>query len=146
VATIAQISEDLAREILDFQAKAAKTLDLDPNEPPHHIVTEINRWARDAKSQHSVPDEDTILQFATLLAEQFVRAFGWHWGEVTWSYDSANSRTCILPTDNSLSINPFWWVSATLRERDSVNFLLKFNMLVAGDFPHHQPNDASPYH
>jgi hypothetical protein len=146
VAAIDKVSDDVAQEIREYQAKAASTLNLDINEPPNQIVTKIDSWVQDAKSRDLSPDEDTVIQLAALLAEQFVRAFGWHWGEVTWSGDPENSRTCILPTDNSLSINPFWWVSATLKERDWVNFLLKFNMMEMGDIPHAQPNDAAPFH
>jgi hypothetical protein len=146
MATVKSVPNDVALEVQQLQANAATLLNVNMTDPAKDIVTTITEWTRAQKDAKSMPDDDTIVALGVLLGEQYVRAFGWHWGEVTWDDDPDNSSTCVLSPNNSLSINPIGWVNAVYKERNSTNFLLNFNMVAAGKLPNAAANQAMSFH
>lgn len=147
MAEIRKLDPELIAEIKTLQEKAMGFLGLTPNMNPKEVVETINTYIRELKSaQGCLDDQDTIIGIGVLLGEQYVREFGWHWGEVIWDGDEANSRTCVLSVDNSLSINPIWWVNDVLTTERGTNFLLNFNMVAANKVPVADPDAALGFH
>jgi hypothetical protein len=133
---------DLIAEIDENCTLAAKLLHVERDAVPKTIVAALTERVRDARATETAFDDDWIVPFGTLLGEQYVRGFGWHWGEVVWDGDEANASVCVLSPDNALSIQPIWWLDHVITEHRSVNFLLNYNMVEAGNVPPAAPNEA----
>jgi hypothetical protein len=146
MAEITPLPADLVKEIRDLQATAAAALSIDETAKPADIVGRITEYVRGLKESGETLPDDKIIALGVLLGEQYVRAFNWHWGQVVWDFDEDTSGTCVLPSDNSLSINPIWWVNNTVSNAQSTTFMLNFNMVAANKVPPANPNDALGFH
>jgi hypothetical protein len=136
------LEDTLISEIQDFQKSAASSLKIDLNSPPKSIVEQINKWAQFQKQSQIMPDENLIIGVGVLLNEQYVREFGWHWSHLGDEETPDDTYTGVLSPENRYMINGIWWVNDVLQNRNSVNFLLGFNMFDGGNVPHALPNQA----
>lgn len=144
MADIRPLPSELMSEIQELQAKSAAFFKLDMTAAPESIVDVINGFVRQAKTDNTSLEEDDVVGIGVLLGEQYVRKFNWHWGHVNHEEDANedNYYVCILPADNSLSINPIWWINNMLTTSVSTNILLNFNMVAANKVPAASPNEA----
>jgi hypothetical protein len=146
MAEVSEVDAEVLEDIREYQGRAATLLQVSLSAAPSEIVTAINTRVRELKSSGTTLEQDDCIAFGVLLGEQYVRAFEWHWGEVVWDGDEDESWTCVLNGDNSVSINPIWWVNDVLTTDRSTNFLLNFNMVAAGRMPECAPNEAMGFH
>lgn len=145
MARIRPLADDVRREIEDFRERGAALLQLAQDTPPAEIVRRVTERVREMKDQGETLDQGGTIAFGVLLGEQYVRAFGWHWGEVVLDQDGHDCAYCVLSPDDALSIAPLWWVGDVMG-RDSTNFMLNFNMVAAGKVPPAEPGQALGFH
>jgi hypothetical protein len=148
MAVIRTVNIDLMDDIVEYQKEAAEFLKVDLLDSPKKIVEAINSFIRKTKSEDEVLDEDNIIGIGVLLGEQYVRQFEWHWREVNFDEDGLEKHfySCVLPTNNSVSINPIWWVSNILKTSRPTNILLNFNMVAERKIPNAAANEALGFH
>lgn len=105
---------ELLELIHEHQQQACEHLELDGATAPLTLVTRINQYLNDLKANGAELEGDMVIALGLLVGEQFVRAFDWHWGLVCMDGNEDYIRTCVLPPDDSLSINPIGWVADIL--------------------------------
>lgn len=105
---------ELLELIHEHQQQACEQLELDGAAAPLALVTQINQYLNDLKANGAELEGDMVIALGLLVGEQFVRAFDWHWGLVSEAGNEDFTRTCVLPPDDSLSINTIGWVADIL--------------------------------
>jgi hypothetical protein len=143
MAEIRALNEDMQSDLREYEADGLALLQLSPEAKPLGIVTRINEHARYLRAEGATLDQDDVLALGILLGWQYVRAHGWHWGQVFWDPDT--SAIGVLNRNNAWFINPMWWMNDVLSAARAPNFLLNFNM-VAGNLPPGQANEAMGFH
>ncbi|MFF2528544.1 hypothetical protein ACFVS2_06475 [Brevibacillus sp. NPDC058079] len=139
-AKIGKLDNETLQEIVKFQQHAAKLLQVKLDDQPHDIVKVITEWVRELKSNKQTLENDDCIALGVLLGEQYVRAFSWHWGTVN------DSSAAVLNADNSIAIQPIFWVDEVVTNREGTNFMLNFNMVADGNMPICPPNTAMWFH
>lgn len=141
-------SEDLLEEIRQFQAITADRLGINLADAPSSIVEKIKDQVSQLRDDGTELDEDSLAGLAVVLGEQYVRQFGWHWGEVNFKddYDDAHYVACVLIPDHSVAIAPVWWISEILDGEKSNGILLNFNLVAANQVPVAEPGSALIIH
>lgn len=146
MAEVREVDAETFNDIVEYQGRAARLLQVEPSLAPDEIVAAITARVRQLKSDGQTLEQDDCIAFGVLLGEQYIRAFQWHWGEVIWDGDEEEGRTCVLNGDNSVSINPIRWVNDVMTTDRATNFMLNFNMVAAGRMPECAPNEAMGFH
>ncbi len=146
MADIRIIDAETMDEIASFEARGKSLLGLSNVLPPHEMVQAITEHVRAIKAEGKSLDEDDVLALGILLGWQYVYGLGWHWREVVWDADEDNSAIGVLPKDNRLFINPMWWMNDTINTDRATNFMLNYNMVVAGNVPAAQADEAIGFH
>ncbi|MFB6363560.1 hypothetical protein ACFCP7_05775 [Paenibacillus elgii] len=138
-AKIGKLDTETLQDIATHQQDAAKVLQVNLDDQPNDIVKAITEWVRELKTNKETLENDDCIALGVLLGEQYVRAFGWHWGTVD---DSA----AVLNENNSIAIQPIYWVDKEANREGGTNFMLNFNMVAAGKIPVSPPNTAMWFH
>jgi len=128
---------DLLQEITQFQAITTDRLGINLTDAPASIVEKIRDRISEIRDDGIELDEDNRAGLAVVLAEQYIRQFGWHRAEVNFKddYDDTHYVACVLIADNSLAIAPVWWISDILDGEKSNGILLNFNLVAANQVP-----------
>jgi len=140
------VDPETMSEIVSYEQKGLAILRIEQDVPPKEIVQTINEYVRKLKSEDRSLNDENTLALGCLLGWQYIRGFDWHWAEVVWDFDEDRSAIGVLPRDNSLFINPMWWMHDTLNRRDFTNFLLNYNMVAANNIPSARPDEAVGFH
>ncbi|MDR2220849.1 MAG: hypothetical protein LBE24_09800 [Methylobacillus sp.] len=141
-----EVDAETMDDIVHYEQKGLEFLGIGADMPPAEIVRVITERVRELKAENRSLDKDDTLALGCLLGRQYIRGFGWHWAEVVWDFNEEDSAIGVLPQDNSLFINPMWWMSDTLETRTSTNFMLNYNMVAANNIPAAQPDEAVGFH
>lgn len=127
----------LLMEIGQLQKDAANYFAIDLDQPPVRIVESVKEIVENIKANQQTLTDDQLAGLSTILAEQYVRQFDWHWSEVNFDddYNDEHYFASVLIADNSLAIVPVWWVSSIIEGEQSNGILLNFNLVAANQVP-----------
>ncbi|MBE9608235.1 hypothetical protein [Chitinilyticum piscinae] len=146
MAETSNLDQDILDDLAHYTHHGLQLIGVDENSPPEQIVRSITEYVRELKTRGDVPQEDDVLGLGILLGQQYVRGFAWRWARVVWDGDADNDAIGVLPQDDSLFINPMWWMNDTVSTDRSTNFMLNYNMVAANKIPPATPGEAMGFH
>jgi len=108
MADVRPAASSLLEEISQFQAITAGKLGIRLTDPPADIVEKVRDHIDHIREHGLERDEDELAGLAVVLGEQYVRQFGWHWGEVNHRDDGQEEHyvASVLIADNPLANQP----------------------------------------
>ena len=143
---IKNLDEELSQQIYESSQLAELILNATKNDAPKVIIEKLVNFVNAARASEQLINDDHITPLGVLLGNQYVLGLGWHWGEVVWDGDESTASVRVLNPDNSLSIQPIWWVDQSITTDRPVNFLLNYNMVEAGNIPISSAGEAAAFH
>ena len=146
MAEIREVDAETMADIHSYATTGLTLLGLAENTAPKDIVAAITEYVRALKAEQRSLSKDDTLALGILLGWQYVHGLGWHWAEVVWDFDEDTATIGVLPTDNSLFINPMWWMNDTVNTDRATNFMLNYNMVVAHNVPPAAHDEALGFH
>jgi len=144
---IEAIDNELVVELERLSKKALEILSIDENSDPKDVINKIQDFVRAGKygllsADNYDKNSEIIEALGVLLGFQYVKGLNWHWKGVIWEYGGTET-VGILSADNAVFNNPIGWVAKVLNPNDTVNFMLHYNMMAAGQSGNFPINSAT---
>lgn len=116
-------------DYIEQMKRGLRTIGANDETPPEEIIAIISMHIDRIKADTSPHSPDDIFALGVLLGWQYVRGHDWHWREVVWQADAIEIG--VLPRDDSLFINPMWWIEKTLDDDQPCNFLDNYQLMAS---------------
>lgn len=146
MAEIREVDAETIADITGYAPKGLAIIGMAEEAAPKDVVAAITEHVRALKAERRSLTKDDTLALGILLGWQYVRGFEWHWAEVVWDFDEDTAAIGVLPADNSLFINPMWWMNDTVNTDRATNFMLNYNMVAAHNVPPAERDEALGFH
>ncbi|MEV7973267.1 hypothetical protein [Cellulomonas sp. NPDC089187] len=141
---VTAMSEELLAQVATMAERGASLCGVTVSDDAEEIVRALNGWALASRDAGAQIDPDDVVAVGALLGEQFIRAFGWHWGEM--AYPDGMTAFAVLDPDELAACQPINWAYWVLVDGEEVTFALTFSMVAAGEHPRAGDGDPVTFH